>query len=79
MLTSPSIAAAGWYRDPRDRKGVRFHDGSRWTDRSQPGADRLLASRPPSRPRAEMTRGELLHRQTISRWSWLGQEVDTYL
>lgn len=80
MLESATISAAGWYRDPRDRRGVRFHDGKAWTRETHPGAGKLMGQRPANRPRAAMSRGELQHRQlTASRWAWLGQELDVYL
>jgi len=71
--------AAGWYRDPVDKGSARFYDGRRWTSKSQPGAARLIGGHATSRPRAAMTRQELLHRRRMMAQPYLGQYVDTYL
>lgn len=78
-LESARIATAGWYRDPRDQAGVRFHDGRRWTGDYQPGTSRMLEHRPDRRPRAAMTREELQHRTKVVNLTRLGQKVDVYL
>lgn len=76
----PRALGAGWYRDPVDRDAARFHDGKRWTRDAQPGAGRMLGTRPsPTRPRAELTRHELQRRHALTRWSFLGQYYDIYL
>lgn len=79
MLVPAGTAPAGWYRDPADERSARFFDGRTWTDRSQPGAGRLLRGHDPSRPRALMTRQELMHRRRMASFGMLGLHVDIYL
>ena len=80
MLTTVGAApSAGWYRDPVDDRAARFFDGDRWTQKSQPGASRLLGRPEQGRPRATLTRQELMHRRRLSAMPFIGQFIDLYL
>ena len=38
-MSEPSLPAAGWYPDPEDPAGMRYWDGSQWTEQRAPGAN----------------------------------------